>query len=480
MQHLTEAGYRSIIKRSIVDESYLNYAAGVDHLKTSSKNLTEGNIAKQLLLFALPILVGQIFQNLYNSVDSIVVGQAVGTTALAAVSASSDISQLLIGFFTGLSTGAGVLFARYFGAKDQQNLHDSIHTAITFSLIIGGLIAGVGIIFSPLLLRVVNCPPDVYAEALVYLRIYLFGILFTAIYNVGAGVLRAVGDSHTPFVYLVISSCCNIVLDVLLVVVLHMGVSGAALATIISQLLSVVLVFRRMLLTEDVYKLVPRDLRIHGSLLKEILRLGLPAAIQASLIGISNVFIQRYINSFGSAAMAGMGAGKKIDRFVGMVAQCLGLATATFVSQNIGAGRRSRAYQGIRVVVLVCFCYVLVMGTVVYTLANPLVHIFTADEEAVAFGVSMIHVMMPFYFFQAANQIFANAVRGFGKSFVVMICSIVGMIGCRQLFLAIAMSINYDIRILYFSFPFGWMCASMSVLAYYLIAIRRKYPADAD
>ena len=448
-------------------------------MKTSSKDLTQGNIAKQLLLFALPILIGQIFQNLYNSVDSIVVGQAVGTTALAAVSASSDISQLLIGFFTGLSTGAGVLFSRFFGAKDQQNLHDSIHTAIAFSLIIGVGIAAIGIIFSPGLLRIVNCPEDVYLEALQYLRIYLVGILFTAIYNVGAGVLRAVGDSRTPFIYLVISSVCNIILDVLLVVVLRMGVSGAALATIVSQALSVTLVFRRMLLTQDVYKLVPRDLKIHGKLLKDILQLGLPAAVQSCLIGLSNVFIQRYINSFGSAAMAGMGAGKKIDRFVGMVAQCLGLATATFVSQNIGAGRRDRAFRGIRIVLLFCFGYVLVVGSIVYGFADPLVRIFTTDEAAIAYGVSMIHVMMPFYFCQALNAVFANAVRGFGKSFVVMICSVVGMIGCRQLFLAIAMGISWDIRILYFSFPFGWICASSAVIVYYFVVIRRKYADDA-
>ena len=443
-------------------------------MKTSSKDLTQGNITVQLLLFALPILVGQIFQNLYNSVDSIVVGQAVGTTALAAVSASADISQLLVGFFTGLSTGAGVLFSRYFGAKDQQNLHDSIHTAITFSLLIGVGIAAVGIIFSPGLLKVVNCPEDVYLEALEYLRIYLVGILFTAIYNVGAGVLRAVGDSRTPFVYLVISSVCNIILDIVLVVWLKMGVSGAALATIVSQMLSVVLVFRRMLVTQDVYKLVPKDLKIHGKLLKEILRLGLPAAIQACLISFSNVFIQRYINSFGSAAMAGMGAGKKIDRFVGMVAQCLGLATATFVSQNLGAGRRDRAFRGIRTVLLFCFGYVLVVGSIVYGFAESLVRIFTTDEAAIAYGVSMIHVMMPFYFCQALNQVFANAVRGFGKSLVVMLCSITGMIGCRQLFLAIAMNISWDIRILYFSFPFGWMCAAGAVMAYYFIVIKRK------
>ncbi|MBS7314850.1 MAG: MATE family efflux transporter [Clostridiaceae bacterium] len=448
-------------------------------MKTSSRDLTQGSIAKQLLLFALPIFAGQIFQNLYNSVDSIIVGQAVGTTALAAVSASSDISMLLVGFFTGLSTGAGVLFSRFFGAKDEQNLHDAIHTAITFSLLFGVLIAGAGIFFSPMLLRVVNCPQDVYLEALDYLRIYLIGVLFTAIYNVGAGVLRAVGDSRTPFIYLVISSCCNIALDIILVALLHLGVSGAALATILSQFISVVLVFRRMLLTQDVYKLIPRDLKIHRALLKDILRLGLPAAIQACLIGLSNVFIQRYINSFGSAAMAGMGAGKRIDRFVGMVAQCLGLATATFVGQNVGAERLDRAFRGIRVVLLVCFSYVLVAGCIVYLLAEPLVHIFTNDENAIAFGVSMIHVMMPFYFCQALNQVFANAVRGFGKSFVVMICSISGMIVCRQIFLAIMMSFWHDIRILYFSFPFGWICASGAVMVYYFFTIRRKYPEEA-
>ena len=448
-------------------------------MKTSSRDLTQGSITKQLLLFALPIFAGQIFQNLYNSVDSIIVGQAVGTTALAAVSASSDISMLLVGFFTGLSTGAGVLFSRFFGAKDGQNLHDAIHTAITFSLLFGILIAGAGIFFSPMLLRVVNCPQDVYLEALDYLRIYLIGVLFTAIYNVGAGVLRAVGDSRTPFIYLVISSCCNIALDIILVALLHLGVSGAALATILSQFISVVLVFRRMLLTQDVYKLIPRDLKIHRALLKDILRLGLPAAIQACLIGLSNVFIQSYINSFGSAAMAGMGAGKRIDRFVGMVAQCLGLATATFVGQNAGAERLDRAFRGIRVVLLVCFGYVLVAGCIVYLLAEPLVRIFTNDENAIAFGVSMIHVMMPFYFCQALNQVFANAVRGFGKSFVVMICSISGMIVCRQIFLAIMMSLWHDIRILYFSFPFGWICASGAVMVYYLFAIRRKYPEEA-
>lgn len=443
-------------------------------MKKHTKNLTEGKITSQLILFTLPILVGQIFQNLYNSVDAIVVGQSVGTIALAAVSASSDISMLLIGFFTGLSTGAGILFSRFFGAGDRNRLHDSIHTAITFSLIIGLLITLLGILFAPQLLQLVNCPADVLAEALQYLRIYLLGIFCTSFYNVGAGVLRAVGDSVTPLIYLFISSCCNIVLDLLFVVVIPLGVSGAALATVASQLLGAVMVSIRLIRTDDVYQLNPRDLKINHQLLKEILRLGLPAAIQASLVSVSNMFIQRYINSFGAAAMAGMGAGKKIDRFVGMVAMSLGLANATFVSQNVGAGRFDRAFKGTRVCMLLCLGYVAVVGGAVFLFADPLIRVFSNDHEAIHYGVAMVRVMIPFYIFQAANQVYSNAVRGFGKSFVVMICSVLGMIGCRQLFLSIAMSINYSISILYFSFPFGWICAGVSVMVYYYAMIRKK------
>lgn len=448
-------------------------------MKKSSKDLTTGSITKNLLLFALPIFLGQLFQNLYHSVDSIVVGQALGKTALAAVSASSDISMLLIGFFMGLSTGAGIVFSRYFGAKDNENLHTAIHTAVTFSLWIGFVIAALGFAFTPQLLRLVKCPADVFPEAQVYLRIYLIGLLFTAFYNVGSGVLRAVGDSQTPFNYLVISSCVNIVLDVVLVVFIPWGVAGAALATIFSQLISVVLVVRKMLITEDVYKLVPKDLGINGSMLGEILKLGLPAAVQTCLIGLSNLFVQRYINSFGSAAMAGIGAAKRVERFVGMVAQCLGMALATFVSQNYGAKKLHRAFHGIRIALGVGFLYLLVFGALGFIFAKPLVQIFITDPESVEFGVAMLRVMLPFFFASTANSIFSNAVQGFGKAFVVMCCGVLGMVACRQIFLAIALNINYDIHILYFGYPFGWVCAALGCMVYYFFAIRRKYPEEA-
>lgn len=448
-------------------------------MNKSSSDLTTGNVAKQLLMFAMPILFGQIFQNLYNSVDAIVVGRSIGKTALAAVSASSDITHLIVGFFTGLSTGAGILFARAFGAKDYQKLYRAIHTSVTFSVVLGVILATVGVLLTPFFLRLVACPEDVFREADIYLRIYFIGILFTSIYNIGAGVLRSVGDSRNPFFYLVIASMVNIVLDVLLVVVIPLGVKGAAIATVISQLLSVLLVFRRLLKTDDVYRLRWQDLGIDSKLLLEILDLGIPAAIQASLISISNMFVSRYINSFGSDAMAGIGAAKKIDKFVGMVSVAVGQAIATFIGQNFGAKRLDRAFRSIRVAIVFNFCYILLIGGVIYSNAETFVRIFTTDESAIYFGVDMIHTMMPLYFMQSLNQVFANAVRGFGKSRVVMLCSIFGMIVCRQIFLAISMHIDWNVKNIYYGYPVGWTCAALFVFLYYLLVIHRKYWKEA-
>lgn len=444
-------------------------------MKKSTMDLTQGNIAKQIIVFTLPILLGQIFQNLYNSVDSIVVGNYVGKTALAAVTSSADISQLLVGFFTGLSTGSGVLFSRYFGAKDAKNLHDAIHTAITFAIILGVIMAAVGILISPFLLHVVDCPEDVYDEALQYLRVYLIGVLFTSMYNVASGVLRAVGDSRHPFYYLVIASCTNIVLDLLFVVVFHMGVTGVALATIISQLMSVSLAFHNMMTTSDVHKLVLKDLHINGKLLKQVLTLGLPAAIQSCLVSFSNLFVQRYINEFGSAAMAGTGAAKKIDKYAGMVAQCLGLSITTFISQNVGADRYDRAFKGIRTVMLLGFIAVAAFGIPIYFFSQTFMRLFSSDPEVIEYGVGMVTVMMPLYYIQTLHQIYSNSVRGFGKSTVIMVISVIGLIGCRQIFLAISMAINHTIVNVFWAYPVGWFCSALLSFSYYYFTIRRPY-----
>ena len=314
---------------------------GGKQLKKSSVDLTQGSIWKQLLLFALPIFVGQLFQNLYNSVDSLVVGNFVGKTALAAVSSTNDISHFLVGFFTGLASGGGVFFAQMFGKKDYQKLSDGIHTTILFAFLFGFVMAGVGYWLSPQLLQLISCPPDVYASALEYLRIYLIGILFIAIYNVGAGILRAVGDSSSPFYYLLISSMTNIVLDLLFVCGFNMGVAGVGWATTLAQLVSVILVLRKMMKTHDVYKLEIRKLRLNQPILAEVLRLGIPAGIQTSITSISNMFVQRYTNGFGSSAMAGIGVAKKVEKFAGL--SCSSLAVQPWevipYSSEDGTGR---------------------------------------------------------------------------------------------------------------------------------------------
>ena len=443
-------------------------------MKKSSMDLTQGSIIRLILVFASPIFIGQVFQNLYNSVDSIIVGHFVGTTALAAVSSCSDISFLFTGFFTGLSAGAGVLFARHFGAKDYDKLHDAIHTSVFFSTILGLIMATIGILCTPVLLAIIDCPADVYPEASSYLRIYLIGVLFTSIYNVGSGVLRAVGNSRSPLYYLIASSLTNIALDLICVVWLGMGVEGVAIATVVSQLISVVLVFRKLLTTQDVYRLHIRDLKIDKSILLQVMDLGLPAALQSCLLSISNLFIQRYINVFGSSAMAGIGAAKKIDKFAGLIGQSLGLATTTFVSQNVGARRTDRAFRGIRICLTLAFVSVACIGIPVYYNAEFFISLFTEDASAIGFGVSMVHTMMPFFFIQSINQVFANATRGFGKSRVVMVCSLAGMVGMRQLFLAIVTSIRNDVRFVYLGYPLGWFFAALFVTTYFYFAIYRK------
>lgn len=445
------------------------------HMKKTSLDLTQGSITKQIILFALPILLSQVFQNLYNSVDSLIVGNFLGTTALAAVTSCADISQLLVGFFTGLSAGAGVLFARYFGMKNYERLHDAISTSLIFSFIIGITMMAVGICIADVLLNIVACPADVYNEAIIYLRVYLVGLLFTSLYNVASGVLRSVGDSRNPFIYLVISSILNIILDIIFVVVFKMQVLGVALATIISQLVSVILVYYQLTHAHDVYRIDLRHLKFDSTMLKEVISLGLPAALQSCLISISNLFVQRYVNLFGSSVMAGVGAAKKIDKFVGLIANSLGMSTATFVSQNIGAKRIDRATKGIRITFILAFIPVAIIGSFIYMHADMAISLFIDDKDAIYYGAMMIHTMMPLYYSQSINQIMLNTLRGFGKSFVAMILSLLGMIGIRQLFLAISFSIERNVNHVFLGYPIGWIFSALFVSLYYFIVIRPKY-----
>lgn len=437
-------------------------------------DLTEGNIVRNIILFALPLVAGQILQNLYNSVDSIVVGKYVSTTALAAVTSCSDISQLLVNFFTGLSVGSGVTFSRSFGNKDYSSFHRSTHTALCFSVMIGIVMAVLGILAGPFLLSIVACPADVYPEALLYLRICLIGILFTSIYNVQAGILRSAGNSSTPFIILCITCFCNIILDVSFVVVLRMGVAGVAAATIISQLISVFITTIQMIRTPYAYKLILRDLKIDRILLAEILYQGIPAAIQSCLITFSNLFIQRYINGFGTHAMAGSGIGKKVDNYVGMITISIAHSTTTYVSQCVGANKYDRAFKGIRYVIYLNIAIIVIVAVPIYIFAEGITTWFSNDPKAQYYAVMMIHTFMPLYVLQAFHQILSNAIRGFGKSTVAMITTMTGLIVCRQIYVAAAMSISHNIRLVFLSWPVGWVFSALFSFLYYWPAIRCK------
>lgn len=443
-------------------------------MKKSSVDLTVGSIWKQLLLFALPIFIGQLFQNLYNSVDSLVVGNFVGKTALAAISSTNDISHLLVGFFTGLASGSGVFFARAFGRKDVDQLQEGIHTTLSFAFILGLLMAVGGFLISPFLLQFISCPQDVYGSALAYLRIYLIGILFTSIYNVGAGILRAVGDSRSPFYTLLISSIINIILDLIFVCYFQWGVQGVGLATVFAQFISVVLVIRKMLYTHDVYKLDLKKLHINQEILKEVLRLGIPAGIQTSITSVSNMFVQRYTNSFGSTAMAGIGVAKKVEKFAGLSCSSLGIAITTFIGQNWGANQPKRARDGITVSVYISIIMVGITSTLLYFFAPFVAQTFNQDSEVVGYAVAMIRVIMPFYLFNAMYNVFSGVVRGYGKSKSVMFCVILGLVGCRQLWLAISMHYSSMIFNVYFSYPAGWIGASVLVYLYYHLTIKKN------
>ena len=444
--------------------------------RDGSVRLTEGSIFKKLILFALPILVGQLLQTLYNSVDSIVIGNFVGTEALAAVTASASIANTLAGFFNGMSAGASVLFSHHFGAGELGKLRRAIHTTMLFSILLSILMAGVGILITPLLLRIVSCPDGVYTQALLYLRIYLVGILFTSIYNISAGVLRSVGDSRSPFLFLFTASMMNIVLDILFVAVFCMGVAGVAIATVLSQGVSVILSVRKMTRMNDAYRFRFREMSIDWKVLKKVSSLGLPAGIQSSLISISAIFIQRYINSFGPAAMAGIGAGMRIDQFAGMPCTALGLAMTTFTGQNVGAGKYDRTHKAVRIAFLAVVIQIVSLGVPMYIFAPKLARIFGSDPAVIEVCTIFLRTILPVYLCMGTNGLMGGIVRGYGYSLVSMIMALNGMIVVRQLWLAIALPIRHEVTTIVYCFPLGWFASAVPLILFYLIHIRRKYP----
>ena len=428
--------------------------------------LTEGPIGKKILLFALPILLGNIFQQFYNTFDSWVVGRFLGDTALAAVSSSGSLIHMFVGFFNGVAMGAGVLIAKFFGARDYQNMRTAIHTDVAFGLTAGILLSVLGVTFSPTILRWMDTPESVFPQSVTYFRYYFCGAIFTVLYNIFVGILHAVGDSRHPLYYLIFSTCVNVVLDLLFVAVFRWGVGAAAIATTISQGVSAVLCFILLLRVDEPYKLTIRDIKFDFSCLKSIVRFGLPSGIQNSVISIANVVVQTNINSFGAAAMAGCGAHSKIEGFAFLPITCFTMALSTFVGQNLGAHKHDRVKKGIGFGIT-CACIMAeIIGIFSYLFAPQLVAFFNDAPEVVDYGTRHMRTICLFYFLLAFSHCVAAIMRGAGKAMVPMVTMLVCWCLIRVSYITIAVRFVNELTTVSFAYPLTWTLSSIIFLIY--------------
>ncbi len=442
--------------------------------KTTVRDMTEGSIVKQVILFALPLMLGNIFQMLYNTVDSIVVGNFVGKQALAAVGSTTMIVNMMVFFFNGFSTGAGVIIANLFGARNMEKLHKAIETTMAATFLLSALFTVAGVAAVKPMLRFMATPEDVFGEATVYLQIYIGGISGLLVYNMGSGILRAVGDTMRPLFFLVLTSVVNIVLDLVFVVGLHSGIEGVAWATIISQFISAVLTLLLLTRSEDIYRLTWIDLKIDRGILGEIFAVGLPAGIQSIITAFSNVFVQSYINFFGSSCMAGWSCYNKLDQFVMLPMQSMAMAATTFVSQNIGAGRERRADKGTVITVSMSVGVTAVIVALLCLFAAPAVRMFSPDESVIEYGVLFIRANCFFLLFNCVNHVLAGALRGRGDSKGPMIIMLLAFVGIRQVYLYVVTHFVANTPFLVgFGYPVGWTTCCVIELTYFFLRWRK-------
>ena len=428
--------------------------------------MTTGNIPKHLITFALPLLIGNIFQQFYNMVDSWVVGNYVSDAAYAAVGSVGPIINLLIGFFLGFSSGAGVVISQFYGAKRYDKVQETVHTAIVMTLVLGVLFTGIGIIMVPTMLRLMKMPDGAMLAATEYLTIYFAGMIGLMIYNIGAGILRAVGDSQKPFYFLVASAGTNVVLDLVFVLVFDMGVAGVAWATIIAQGVSATLVIITLLRTDTCIKVSLSHLRVHSSVLSKIVKLGIPAAIQMAVTSFSNIFVQSYINYFGESVIGGWTSYSKIDQLVLLPMQSISLASTTFVGQNLGIGNEKRARRGVTTALLMAIASTIVLMIPVMVFAPTLAEFFNAGS--MEYGTLFLRYLSPFYVLCCMNQIYAGALRGSGNTTVPMIVMLSSFVFFRQAYLfVVANYVSNTVLPIAMSYPAGWLVCSMVMFIYF-------------
>ena len=430
--------------------------------------ITEGVIWKQLLIFFFPILFGTFFQQLYNTVDAVIVGRFVGKEALAAVGGSTGtLINLLVGFFVGLSSGATVIISQFYGGGREKRVSEAVHTAIAFSLACGVGLMVIGIAASPIALRAMGTPDDIMQYSLSYIRIYFLGIIPDLVYNMGAGILRAIGDSKRPLYYLMASCFTNIVLDLVLVVWLRLDVRGAAIATIVSQLVSAVLVVLQLLRTKDSYRLVIRKIRLNLFMVMRIVRIGLPAGLQSVMYSASNIIIQSSVNSLGTDTVAAWTAYSKIDSVYWMIISALGISITTFVGQNYGAGKLDRVKRGIYVCLGLSFLITAILSVTLYLGGGYIYLMFTADAAVIAKGMEILHFLVPAFATYVCIEVLSGALRGTGDCWIPMIMTAVGVCALRVLWILVAVPLKPDILTVVFSYPLTWSITSILFLVYF-------------
>lgn len=447
------------------------------------RDMTEGNIFNHIVAFAIPLLLGNVFQMLYNTVDTWVVGKFVSDEAFSAVGTLNSVTNLLISFFWGLSGGAGVVISRYFGAGKKEKVSAATHTAIAMTLIMSVAFTIIGILLIPLMLNILEMPPEVEREANTYLLIWFSGISGLMFYNIGSGIMRAVGDSTRPFMYLIISAITNTVLDLVFVLVFRMGTAGVALATIVSQFLSAILVMASLIRNSSAAKISIKAIKIDVPILKNIVIIGIPTALQMSITSFSNMFVQSYINYFGTASMGGWTAYNKVIQVVMLPMQSLGLASTTIVGQNLGKGYIKRAEKSANTAFLMCLTCTLVLIIPVVIFAPQLVSFFNSNAEIIEAGKNYLRFLTPFYLLWTVNQIYAGALRGAGRSTSTMVIMLSSFVAFRQLYLfVISRIINTPISIA-LGYPLGWIIASVSTFIYYKkvgLVVKTKKKIDLD
>lgn len=434
-----------------------------------SNQITEGVIWKQLLYFFFPILFGTFFQQLYNTTDAVIVGNFVGKEALAAVGGpAATLINLLIGFFTGLSSGATVIISQYYGAGKQDDVRKTVHTAVALSIAGGAVIMALGLLFSGAALQAMNTPDDILGLSVVYMRVYFLGVIPSLIYNMGSGILRAVGDSKRPLYFLILSCIANIILDILFVTVLKMGVVGVAVATALSQVISALMVVITLMRTDDSYRLFIKEIRFSPVLLHNIIRIGLPAGIQSTMYSASNLIIQSSINAFGTDTIAAWTAYGKVDGIFWMIMGAYGVSITTFAGQNFGAGKYDRIRKSVRICMGMAAFTSLLLSSIVLAGGRIFFRLFTDDPNVVSIGLGMMKVISPSYVTYICIEILGGTARGCGDAIPPMLLTCVGICVLRVVWILVVVPLRPEISTVAFSYPLTWSVTSAFFIIYYI------------